>query len=1568
MLLAAWVAGVALLNPVKSLAEDQLPSGVEGISLADPNLKAELLDTDPEEYFLSHDMDLAGRLYTGCREALYVYERTEVGGFQPRKELYRFPKDTWVYDLEAFGDDLLILTNTALYRLHQVGEENSQLEKILWGNPFGHYHQGLHGIDFAPDGDLLIVMGDPHPGFHIDKTRPDHLWMWTWYVGPENRPVPYAGVGAAMRLDLETYDFSVYASGLRNACGISFDRDWNLFANDNDQEGSTATPGRLVHVMEHSWNGWARGWDSTQSPARLDMIPNVNWAIDVPVGQGYYDHTTLGEAYRGSLFVANWGSRSVSHHPVKPRGAGFRAKSLPFLQGDGIRRPVSAMPTNDGRLIVALCYMKSNAPSPVCQTDLLLISPRESKNHSAFDHSERPLIELLSEPIQLRAKAHREILRQGGEALEEAATAFSDIAPADPAFSSLIFLAAAHGDAASIERITSLLSQSKGRVASLAWRAAAAWPEKFSALTETDITTAAAKLDDPKLLAGLLKFLHAAKRPIPDSVATLAAHDDPFVRQSAAILLARHAESEQLNTLAEGTEIEQRAATLATVFRLWQSAESIQELPEGSQIASDKQMSLRHPDGAIDLHEFGAPVGIYRLADWWQNADVRSAHQTEFDRLKKALSSADKDVANAAATGLFFLNDERVDRKVASVLGKSEITLSIVAGKASKEDLKKALLALEGAKISTDAEVPEAFRGIDWDGENAPSGDSVRGKALFVERGCVACHLSPHDGAGGSIGPTLVAVGERFPPSYLAASILLPNLAVSPNFHPNTVTMKDGTIHTGFSRPGEAPGLISLQLITGQAIELNQKDIASQDASELSLMPAGLVQTPEEMAHLIAYMRAIHPKPDPKKKAAPKKAAPKQPSPATPRPIVLKAALSDWETTGNWKVDDDGTFVLTPRPGEVDWKRYGDYLWSKQPYQNFEITFEYKHEEGGNSGFYFNVTDRQQAVGSVIEVQIRDSSKVKELNAHAVTGGVLPGITPKANAAKPAGEWNRMRVKSENGIVAVFLNGVLANHVRLTHPKLKAKPKEGYFGFQDHGLPFWLRNIRVRDLSASSAKKAPPRNASVANPQPKPSGASQTAEGSPEGEAGALSQTNNQKLRTAAQRPPNVVLILSDDMGYSDLPKFGKSEIPTPNIDRLADEGTLFTNAYVTAPVCVVSRMGLLSGQNQQRFGIYDNLYGEERVRKFLDQTLLPTVFQKAGYATGFVGKWHLNGNKKEQYSNGSPLQRGFDESVGIQGGDSPFWEGTPVYRGSDPESFPAPEYLTDYWGTEACAFIDRNTRSTGSGQEESQPFFLYLAYNAVHSPMHALDEDQETFADVEDENRRIYDGMLLSMDRSIGRVLDRLDHHGIADNTIVVFLNDNGGGGSTGLYADHSRNYANNLPLRGHKFDVLEGGVRVPMILRWPREGGVPADQVYEEMVSSTDVYPTLVEAAGLQMPKGQPTDGVDLLPFLNGKTSASPHEWLCWQNRAWQQRNGKGTVVPTMKVHNSAIRKGDWKLVRLDEKIGSDTEPPAWQLYNLKRDIGEQNDVANRHEERVQELSALFDTWRASMHPTVE
>ncbi len=441
---------------------------------------------------------------------------------------------------------------------------------------------------------------------------------------------------------------------------------------------------------------------------------------------------------------------------------------------------------------------------------------------------------------------------------------------------------------------------------------------------------------------------------------------------------------------------------------------------------------------------------------------------------------------------------------------------------------------------------------------------------------------------------------------------------------------------------------------------------------------------------------------------------------------------------------------------------------------------------------------------------------------------------------------------------------------------------------------------------------------------------------------------------TESKRRPNVVLIMADDMGYADVERFGSSEIPTPALDHLCDQGVRFTNAYVTAPICVASRMGLMSGRHQQRFGVYCNFHAANQSELADKATLMSVPFQENGYRTGLVGKWHLAGNSRDGWQQPGPLSRGFNEYVAITGGGSPFWAGAKIVRQDKPEK--SSVYMTDLWGTEASAFIKRNAK---------RPFFLYLAFNAVHAPLHALDDDIAPFAEtIKDPNRRIYAGMQRAMDRAVGQVLDQLDKQGIADDTIVIFLNDNGGGGSTAQYAGHSRNYANNSPFRGHKFDVFEGGIRVPMIMRWP--GRLKAGAVYGKMVSSADIYRTVVSAAGLEMPE-EKFDSVNLLPYLTGKETGEPHDWLCWQNRSWLPKNSGGPTFPRSRVHNSALRKGNWKLVRLNEKIDSTDSPPAWQLYNLASDVGEKHDVAAKHPEVVRELDQLFNAWRADMHPSI-
>ena len=267
---------------------------------------------------------------------------------------------------------------------------------------------------------------------------------------------------------------------------------------------------------------------------------------------------------------------------------------------------------------------------------------------------------------------------------------------------------------------------------------------------------------------------------------------------------------------------------------------------------------------------------------------------------------------------------------------------------------------------------------------------------------------------------------------------------------------------------GEDENRVTLQMMDGSLKAVEKSTIEEKSPSTTSLMPVGLISGPDDLKHIVRYLMTL------------------KTSGSGEDFINLIPGgdlMEHFETTGNWTLSKEGVVHLQPRDGEVDWKRYGDYLWLKNEYKDFQCEFEYKHEKGGNGGFYFNVPDRQQAVGAVVEVQIRDSAGIKELDAHSITGGVLPGVAPRVNATKPAGEWNRMVVTSVSGKVTVRLNGVLVHNVSLSHPRLTKKAKQGFIGFQDHGLPFWLRKVRIRELVGAPSdftpkvtKKPPAKN------------------------------------------------------------------------------------------------------------------------------------------------------------------------------------------------------------------------------------------------------------------------------------------------------------------------------------------------------------------------------------------------------------------------------------------------------------------------------------------------------------
>jgi arylsulfatase A-like enzyme len=405
-------------------------------------------------------------------------------------------------------------------------------------------------------------------------------------------------------------------------------------------------------------------------------------------------------------------------------------------------------------------------------------------------------------------------------------------------------------------------------------------------------------------------------------------------------------------------------------------------------------------------------------------------------------------------------------------------------------------------------------------------------------------------------------------------------------------------------------------------------------------------------------------------------------------------------------------------------------------------------------------------------------------------------------------------------------------------------------------------------------------------------------------------------------RKPNIVLIVADDLGYGETGAQGYTQdIPTPNIDAIAKNGVRFTQGYVSAPLCSPTRAGLMTGRYQQRFGHEFNPGPQTNAESAFglprSETTLAERMKTLGYATGMVGKWHL-GSKPEL----TPPQRGFDAFFGFLGGAHsylPGGGGAAVLRGS--QAIMEKEYLTDALAREAVAFID---------QHKSEPFFLYLPFNAVHAPLQASEKYLSRFADIKDTKRRTFAAMMTAMDEAVGRVLARLTELKLTGQTLVVFVSDNGGPTPT--------TSSGNGPLRGTKGQVYEGGIRVPFMMQWA--GRLPAGRMYEWPVVSLDIHATAIAAAGAATSPGWKLDGVNLLPFIRGENPGRPHDTLFW-------RMGE----------KHAIRDGDWKML-------VEQGAPAPALFNLAADIGEKNNLAAAQPEKLKELVARYDAWSSQMN----
>lgn len=399
---------------------------------------------------------------------------------------------------------------------------------------------------------------------------------------------------------------------------------------------------------------------------------------------------------------------------------------------------------------------------------------------------------------------------------------------------------------------------------------------------------------------------------------------------------------------------------------------------------------------------------------------------------------------------------------------------------------------------------------------------------------------------------------------------------------------------------------------------------------------------------------------------------------------------------------------------------------------------------------------------------------------------------------------------------------------------------------------------------------------------------------------------------------PNIVVIVSDDQGYADVSynKHHPKEVATPHTDALARSGVICTSGYTTGAVCSPTRAGLMTGRYQQRFGIYTAGAGGSGVP--LGEVMFPQYLKKAGYVSGVFGKWHLG--LEPPYN---PVNRGFDEFYGFMGrGAHDYFNltidnnrfGSPIYRNLEPINDKG--YLTNRITDEAVSFIDRH---------KDQSFFAYVAYNAVHAPAQAPEDDIKRY-DTGDETRDILMAMLKHLDDGVGRIIATLKKAGVYDNTLVFYLSDNGGAKTM---------HADNTPLRGFKQQEYEGGVHVPFIVSWPgrlSKGGSCAVPVV-----SFDILPTALAAAGIDPPANRILDGKNILPALEGKT-LKLHESVCWNS-------GDG---------DWAIRYGDWKLVGIKEKV---------ELFNLKDDLSETTDLAGKHPEKVRQLKKIYNAWLDEM-----
>jgi putative heme-binding domain-containing protein len=668
-------------NPAKRAGATSAPSSGNHLLPVDPRLQAVLIDRSPSDAYLAVKTDSTGRLFVGGREAVFVFEPDDRGGYRPRRELIRLPPDSLVMGLEIRGNDLYVLTANALYLLPEgrIRRDNLRVKRLLWGLPLD-LHVSFHCLAWGPEGDLYLDHGDPLLNYG-NRDRSDHWGCWTLFAQPPGTRVPYTGAGAVLRMRPDGSGVRVVAGGLRGPVGLVFDRGENLFTNDNDHESRADlyAPARLLHVTPGCDFAWPRGGMASKSPDRADLLEPMIASLGrgVPCALEYYDEPSFPEGYRNQLLMCRWDRMAVNRYPLQPRGASFQTEEQAFLQGREQARPVGVAVGRGGRVFVTCLYLAGNVVSPHCVSDLVMITRSDDPAAHPFQPfdvvsaSAEQLWKELNRPSrEARSAAHQEILRRGGALLDEATRRLAAAKDDDHSTSHLLWLAGASGSAEAGRLLTRYAGHARPDYRRLALRVLIAFPK----LNAPPRLFAAALADaDPQVrLAALAYFFQSRELPPLDTVSKLACSEDMYLRQTAVRLLASRFSLEDIRGLLRSTDAALRlGGVLAAGWRL--------TVPPAIE-APPKKLPLFYPannaffhgkmrfadtDDIVDLRDHGR-VGSYTRAERWKALEPNAEEKALFNLLNQSLDDRAVPVRLQAAYYLSLLRDPRSEPRIAA--------------------------------------------------------------------------------------------------------------------------------------------------------------------------------------------------------------------------------------------------------------------------------------------------------------------------------------------------------------------------------------------------------------------------------------------------------------------------------------------------------------------------------------------------------------------------------------------------------------------------------------------------------------------------------------------------------------------------------------------------------------------------------------------------------------------------------------------------------------------------------------------------------------------------------------